>query len=47
MATILNEEFAHKKLHLVEDYSNISKKLCQNICNETAIKANFYFSNYK
>ena len=32
----------------VEDYSrNISVNVCQNICSEMAINANFHFSHYK
>ena len=28
-------------------FSTILKNFCQNICNKTANKANFHFSNYK
>ena len=39
---------SHNFLSLVEDYStNNFKNFCQNICNKTAIKANFHFSHYK
>ena len=42
MATKQNEEC------LVKEYcKNISKKICQNTCSKTAIKANFHFSHYK
>ena len=43
-----NSEVWTKFIWLVEDYSrNISVKLCQNICNDIAIKAYFHVSHYK
>ena len=40
-----NEEVTTKMVCFIEDHSrNISVKVCQNICDETAVNANFYFS---
>ena len=46
MPTNQNEEFAPKFVYLMEDhFANISKNICPNTCNDTAIKANFHFSH--